>query len=151
MQSQMKTLGYISTMQSYSKVVAEGMERVCSAFDQIVLPLGFERERGRKWIRKTEGFEELIFVSRSGSTYGAPHSASISLQLAAASVRLTDGHRTDLSKHVTEKMRRATGFCYHHRFNAEKSSTYDRCVEELQLFVQEVVTPWLAAQREPAS
>src|SRR5689334_6861778 len=124
-------------MESYSKVVAEGMKRVCSAFTKIVQPSGFKRGNDRKWVRQLNGTEETIFVSRSGGTYGAPYSPSISLQLALSSTRANDGKSAHLSHYTTEKIRRSTGYCYHHRFNAETGSTYDRCLQELGLFVAE--------------
>lgn len=134
-------------MESYSKVVAEGMKRACSAFTQIVQPLSFKRGNGRKWVRQIDGFEETVFILRSGATYGAPASPSISLQLALSSSRLSDGKRAYLSHHFTTKIRRFTGYCYHHRFNAETGSTYDRCLQELGLFIVEVAEPWFEQRR----
>jgi hypothetical protein len=60
--------------------------------------------------------------------------------------RIADGAREYLSHHETGKLRRTTGYCYHHRFNAETSSTYDRCLEELRLFWEDVAQPWFALQ-----
>lgn len=134
-------------MGTYSKVVAEGMKRVCSAFTKMLQPLAFKRGSGRKWTRQLEGFEETIFVSRSGATYGAPYSASISLQIDLISIRVSDRARADLHHHTIQLTRRPTGYCYHHRFNAETGSTYDRCLEELGLFIAEVAEPWFAEQR----
>ena len=134
-------------MDSYWKVVAEGMKRVCSAFTNIAKPSGFKRGIGRKWVRQFDGFEETMFLSRSGATYGAPATPSISLQIALSSTRTSDQQRVDLSHHATQKIRRATGYCYHHRFNAETSSTYDRCLEELGLFLEEVAEPWFEERR----
>jgi len=138
-------------MESRSKVVAEGMKRVCSAFTKIVQPLGFKRGNGRKWTRQFNGFEETVFVSRSGATYGAPFSASISLQLDLSSIRVSDKMSTHLSHHTTQLMRRPTGYCYHHRFNAETGSTYERCLQELGFFVAEVAEPWFAELRAGAN
>jgi hypothetical protein len=134
-------------MDSYSKVVAEGMKRVCSAFTNIARPFGFKRGNGRKWVRQYDGVEETIFLSRSGATYGAPISPSISLQLDLSSVRTGDRQRAYLSHHATQMIRRPTGSCYHHRFNAETNSTYDRCLLELGFFVEEVAEPWFKERR----
>ena len=134
-------------MKSYSKVVAEGMKRVCSAFTKIVQPFGFKRGNGRKWVRQLDDVEETIFVSRSGATYGAPFSPSISLQLALSSIRASNKERADLSHHTTEMIRRPTGHGYHHRFNAETDSTYDRCLQELGVFIEEVAEPWFEERR----
>ncbi|MCW3846422.1 hypothetical protein OF829_04165 [Sphingomonas sp. LB-2] len=134
-------------MESYSKIVAEGMKRACSAFTKIVQPVGFKRGAGRKWVRQIDGLEETIHVSRSGATYGAPYSPSISLQLDLSSTRVSDNKRAYLSRHTTTMIRRPTGYCYHHRFNAETGSTYDRCLQELGLFFEEVAEPWFDERR----
>lgn len=134
-------------MGEHSKIVAEGMKRVCSAMTQIVRPIGFTRGNGRKWERDLDGFKETLWLSRSGATYGAPNSPSIDLLIDLASVRASDGKRADLGRQTTKLIRRNTGYCYHHRFNAETNSTYDRCVEELGLFIVEVAEPWFEQQR----
>jgi len=139
---------YTRLMKSYSTVVADGMKRVCSAFTKIVQPLGFKRGNGRKWVRHIEGFEETIVVSRSGATYGAPYSPSISLQLDLLSTRESDKDRAHLSHHTVQLTRRPTGYCYHHRFNAETGSTYDRCLQELDFFIVEVAEPWFEERRD---
>jgi len=43
---------------------------------------------------------------------------------------------------ISDKARRSTGYAYHHRFNAETGSTYDRCVQELAFYIEEVAEPW---------
>ncbi len=134
-------------MGKYSAIVSEGMKRVCSDFTGVVKPLGFKRGQGRKWLRHHGEIEELIYLSRSGATYGAPASASISLQIDLSSRRGIDGPRHYLDHHATVLLRRSTGYCYHHRFNAETGSTYDRCIAELGLFLSEVAEPWFAQQR----
>jgi hypothetical protein len=140
-----------SPMKNYSNFVADGMKQVCSAFTTYVQPLGFKRGSGRKWLRKIDGFDELIAISRSGATYGAPYSASISLQLDLLSTRIVDGDRVHLSHHDTGMIRRQTGYCYHHRFNAETGSTYERCLQELDLFIEEVAEPWFIERRRVSS
>lgn len=134
-------------MGTYSKVVSEGMKRVCSAFTTIVQPLTFKRGTGRKWTRHIDGFEESIYASRSGDTYGARHSPSISLNIALVSIRVSDKKRATLDRYAAQLLRRHTGYCYHHRFNAETGSTFDRCLDELALFIAEVAEPWFAEQR----
>lgn len=47
---------------------------------------------------------------------------------------------------ISDKARRATGYAYHHRFNAETGSTYDRCLQELSLYIEEVAEPWFEEQ-----
>jgi hypothetical protein len=134
-------------MGEYSQVVADGMKRASSDFTKIVQPLGFSRGPRRFWVRQSGDAEEAIYISRSGATYGAPHSPSITLQLDLSSRRGIHGPRHSLSHHETKKLRRVTGYCYHHRFNALSGSTYDRCIEELALFMSEVAEPWFAEHR----
>lgn len=134
-------------MGEHSAIVADGMKRVCSAFTEMVQPLGFKRGNGRSWVRENENIEERIYISRSGSSYGAPASPSIDLQLSLSSRRGLEAARHTLSHHETEKIRRPTGYCYHHRFNAKTGSTYELCLDELGLFLGEVAEPWFAEQR----
>lgn len=134
-------------MAEFSEVVAAGMKRVCNDFSEIVRPLGFKKGKNRSWVRQIGQAEETIYVSRSGATYGPPYSASINLQVALASRLGIDGQRQYLDHHTTGRIRRSTGYCYHHRFNAATNSTYDRCVEELGLFMTEVAEPWFAELR----
>jgi hypothetical protein len=49
----------------------------------------------------------------------------------------------------SDHVRQQNGYAYHHRFNAETWSTYDRCLDELMLFMSEVAEPWFAEWREP--
>ena len=49
----------------------------------------------------------------------------------------------------SDPVRRQNGYAYHHRFNAETWSTYDRCLDELALFVKEVAEPWFAQWGQP--
>ena len=123
------------------------MKRVCTAFTKIVQPLGFKRGNGRTWVRQHGEIEEKIYISRSGSSYGAPRTPSIDLQLGLASRRGIEGPHRYLDHYTTGKLRRPTGYGYHHRFNSETGSTYKRCLEELDLFMSEVAEPWFAEQR----
>jgi hypothetical protein len=134
-------------MGEHSKVVSEGMKRVCSAFTLIVQPLGFKRGNGRKWVRLFDGFEETIYLSRSGATYGAPYSPSISIQLDLISVCAANQARSYLDHHTINMMKRSNGYGYHHRFNAKTGSTYDRCLQDLGLFLAEAADPWFESQR----
>ena len=43
---------------------------------------------------------------------------------------------------LSDKARRANGYAYHHRFNAVTGSTYDRCLQDLGLYIDEVAEPW---------
>ena len=88
-------------MGEHSKVVSDGMKLVCSAFSSILNPIGFVRGSGRKWLREMDGFSETVWLSRSGATYGAPYSPSISLLIDLTAVRQCDGVRFWLGHHET--------------------------------------------------
>ena len=134
-------------MGEYSQIVIEGMKRACSDFTKIVQPFGFKRGKRRTWTRQSDGADETIYLSICGATYGAPYSPSISLKLSLSSRRGVDGVHHYLGDHETRKLRRSTGYCYHHRFNAQSGSTYERCMEELDLFMHEVADPWFVEHR----
>ena len=137
-------------MGEHSAVVAEGMKRVCSAFTKIAKPFGFRRGNGRVWSRRNGSREEVIRLFRHGSTYGAPVTPSIDLRVILFVDEDAEGAETTRKQLWSDKLRRPTGYCYHHRFNAQTGSTYDRCLEELELFLYEVAEPWFAEQRDAA-
>lgn len=129
-------------MDSYSKVVSEGMKRVSNDLHALLKCRGFKRASSRTWHCESGGFIKTVHLQRSGSSYGAPRNASVGLRLtlslrAKANVTSDPG---DLI--ISDSARRANGYAYHHRFNAATGSTYDRCVQELELYVAEVAEPW---------
>jgi hypothetical protein len=136
-------------MSRFSPVVAEGMKRVCADFSGIVCQSGFHKTKNRTWVRINDICAECIYFHRLGSTYGAPATARVDIRV-MLSIRVLNapvaGGAIGIS---SDKARRATGYAYHHRFNAETGSTYDRCVEELGLYLAEVAEPWFAEWRDP--
>ena len=127
-----------------SVTVAAGMKRICADFTKRVAPFGFVKSGARVWRRERGRPCDTIYFHRSGSTYGAPRTASVDIRV-ELSVRSLDGLalKSDSVVHSTTA-RRFTGYAYHHRFNAETWSTYDRCLDELTLFVTEFAEPWFA-------
>lgn len=128
-------------MKSYSKVVAAGMKRVTNDLSTILQGRGFKRVKGgRTWLRSTGAFVQTVHLQRSGSSYGAPINASVDLRLMLSVRRENEEPQRDMI--ISDKARRPTGYAYHHRFNAETGSTYDRCVQELAFYIEEVAEPW---------
>jgi hypothetical protein len=140
-------------MESYSKVVAEGMKRVTDDLSQMLDRRGFVRTKsGRSWQRANGRTTETVHLQRRGSSYGAPRNASVDLRLTLGVRDVTEA--TDEPEGadviISDHARRANGYAYHHRFNAATGATYDRCREELDLYLIEVAEPWFA-ERERAS
>jgi len=133
----------------FSQIVTEGMKRVCADFSEVVSQTGFRKTKNRTWVRISDTTAECIYFHRLGSTYGAPGNARIDIRV-MLSVRVLNapiaGGAIGI---ISDPARRTTGNAYHHRFNAETGSTYDRCLEELGLYMCEVAEPWFAEWRDP--
>lgn len=127
-----------------SVLVSEGMKRICADFSKEVLRFGFKKTAARVWSRDIGSVRETIYFHRTGSSYGAPRTPSVDIRV-ELSVRGVDGTSicTDNVIH-SSSVRRSNGYAYHHRFNAKTWSTYDRCLEELVLFMSEFAEPWFA-------
>lgn len=137
-------------MESYSKVVAEGMKRVTNDLSIILQRRGFVRAKSsRSWQRDNDRSTESVHLQRRGSSYGAPRNASVDLRLTLGVRAMTSAAPAPAANDmaISDQARRPTGYAYHHRFNAATGSTYDRCVEELELYVTEIAEPWFAERR----
>ena len=135
---------------NYSAVVAAAMTRVVGDFSMMLAPAGYEKVGARRWARITPGGIAEIAIERAGSSYGAPYSASVTLRV-WISVSEADAPKKKSASLRCEMVRRPDGSAYHHRFNAETFSTYDRCLEELGLFVSEFAEPWFRAHLPSAA
>lgn len=133
----------------FSQLVTDGMKRVCADFSQIVSPSGFLKTKNRTWVRVHEYAADCIYFYRLGSSYGASRTARIDIRVMLSIRVLNAPVSGGAIGIISDKARRTTGFCYHHRFNAETGSTYERCVEELGFYVTEVAEPWFANWRDP--
>lgn len=131
-----------------SAVVKQGMERVCGDFDVRLKALGFKRTRakGREWRRQTDDRIERILVQRSGSSYGAPYNASVSLSVRFSAHPVDATPPLPLDGPDSDRLRDARGYACHLRFNAWSWSTYDRCVEDLSRVLDEHGLPWFRRQ-----
>ena len=139
----------VQEMSRFSQIITEGMKRVCSDFSEIVCPLGFHKTKNRTWVRINDTCAECIYFHRLGSTYGAPATARIDIRVMLGIRVLNAPVARGAIGIDSDRARRATGYAYHHRFNAETGSTYDRCVEELGLYMSEVAEPWFTEWRNP--
>jgi hypothetical protein len=136
-------------LQSNSAVVAEGMKRVCKDFSDRIASFGFRQTGRRLWTRVNEWSIESIHFHRGGSSYGAPINASVSIRVMLGVHILNDPAPGRSISFDSDHVRRQNGYAYHHRFNAETWSTYERCLDELVLFMSEFAEPWFAEWKEP--
>jgi hypothetical protein len=125
------------------------MKRVCDDFSGRIASFGFSQTGRRLWTRVNRWSIESIHFHRRGSTYGTPINASVSIRVMLGVRVLNDPTPGGGIGVYSDHVRRSNGYAYHHRFNAETWSTYDRCVDELVLFVVEFAEPWFAEWREP--
>jgi hypothetical protein len=126
---------------SFTSIVRTGLERACRDFTARVKPLGFSRTLKMFWTRRHPLTVDFIHFHRSGSTYGAPRTASVDIRVlnddfVAAAL---NGPHSDAGTLRAGQ--------YHLRFNAETGSTYDRCVDDLARFVIEQGEPWFQRWR----
>jgi hypothetical protein len=131
-------------MDSHTIIVAKGMDRICDDFSLRVVDHGFKRTKKRLWSRQRGEAVETIYLQRRGSSYGSPRTPSVDLRV-MLSFNTPDGGRLGgVPDLLSDHARRPNGYAYHHRFNAETGSTYERCLEELLLFISEIAEPWFS-------
>ena len=141
-------------MNGWSEIVAEGMKRVTEQLSIMLKPKGFVRiNSSRGWQRLNGRMVETVHLQRRGGSYGPPRTASVDLRLTLGIREMpcagddAEGRETIISDNI----RRPDGHTYHHRFNAATGSTYERCLEELELYLLEFAEPWFAERRETSS
>jgi hypothetical protein len=125
------------------------MSRLCADFDSRITPLGFKKTGRRLWTLLNEWSIESIHLHRMGSSYGAPHNASVDIRIELRVRVLNDPDPSGSIGIHSDAIRRQNGYAYHHRFNAQTWSTYERCVDELALFISEFAVPWFEKWRSP--
>ena len=129
---------------STSAVVKAGMDRVSSDFTKLVATLGFLRTtaRSRTWVRRGKTLARVIYLHRSGSTYGAPRNHAVDIRV-QFSIQNIDGSPAGTRHQLTsQELRNSRGYAYHLRFNALTWSTYDRCLDDLVRVTREHGFPW---------
>lgn len=138
-------------MKGCSEIVAEGMKRVTDQLSIMLDRKGFVRmQRARGWQRANGRMIETVHLQRRGSSYGAPRAASVDLRLTLGIREISDASDEVERREaiISDRARRPDGHAYHHRFNAATCSTYERCLQELELYLVEFAEPWFAERRE---
>jgi hypothetical protein len=127
------------------QIVREGLEKACKEFTARVKPLGFTRTKKMIWTRQRDLTVDFITFSRSGSSYGAPRNASVTIVVGLGIRVLNDNFDAlasngptsdDMSKNKIRAGR------YHLRFNARSGDTFSRCVDDHERFVIEQGEPY---------
>jgi hypothetical protein len=125
-----------------TKIVRKRLEEVCKDFSVCVKSLGFLRTKKMLWTRRRPLTVDFIHFYRSGSSYGAPISVTVDIDVSfgirvlndTSHIAILSGPRNDPT--LTRKGR------YHHRFSARSGHMCDRCVHDLVRFVEEEGEPW---------
>lgn len=137
---------------SKTQIVRAAMERISRDFTQDLAGLGFARTRSKFWTRRFEHHLDFIHLFRSGSSYGAPYNASVSLRVHLGIAVLDDDRdATMLNGPNSGDLNLFSADRFHLRFNASSGSTYERCREDLLRFVVQRAEPWFVAWRSPQS
>ena len=130
------------TDKPFTKTVRVGLEKACREFSSRVQPLGFHRMLKMFWTRRHPLTVDFIHFHRSGSTYGAPRTPSVTIQVHFGIRVLNDDFVAAAQNGPSSDSDTFRASRYHLRFNAETGSTYDRCVDDLARFVSERGEPW---------
>lgn len=137
---------------SKTPIVRAGMERISRDFSEGLAGLGYARTRSKFWTRRYEHHLEFIHLFRSGSSYGAPYNASISLRVHLGIAVLDDEREpTWLNGPNSSDLALFHADRFHLRFNAASGSTYERCLEDLLRFATTRAEPWFSTWREPTA
>lgn len=134
----------------FTKVVANGTERVCSDFSELIAVHGFKRTKKKVWTRRNEHTIEIISFFRKGSTY-INISYEVGLRVLTGIHVLNDSLSSSPRNGPCSDDAEVWSKRYHHRFNALSGSTYDRCLIDLMRFVNEVGMPWFVTYRQPTN
>ncbi len=132
-----------------TQVVRAGVERACRDFSQRIESLGFARTKKMLWTRRHLHTADVIHFHRSGSSYGRPLNYSVDIHVQFSIRVLNDTFEALAANGPSSDPGRLRMGRYHHRFNAQTGSTFDRCVGDLSRFVVEQGEPWYVRFREP--
>lgn len=136
----------------YSSLIADGMKRICSDLHQHLAERHFKKKGRRKWVRQRGDCLEQVYLFRLGSTYGASTNYSVDIIIEAWVSNTNAPDKRQRYFYNNASVRKPDGYCYHHRFNAKTWSTYDRCLDEIVLYIEKELEPWFldsAASDQP--
>ena len=107
---------------------------------------GFVKTKKWQWVRVKEGTADFVHVHRSGSSYGGPINYSVSFRVHCGNRLLSDTFETLELNDPNSDLPQFRENRYHLRFNAKSGSAYERCIDDIERFVQEAGEPWFKVQ-----
>jgi len=75
-----------------SKIVRKGVDKAYDEFTNKIIELGFSRNKKTTWVRLNKNTADVILLSRSGASYGAPYNASVTININLLIRVLNDSH-----------------------------------------------------------
>ena len=141
------TFKRINMASELSQIVRKGVDKAYEEFSTRVEKLGYIRNKKTLWVRPGQNTADVITLSRSGASYGAPYNASVTININLLIRVFNDYH--DFLIFNGPECDPSTGreFGFHHRFNAKSGSTFERCIDDLERYVIEQGEPWFKKYR----
>lgn len=132
-----------------SQIVRTAFEDACKCFTDRIRPFGFVRGKTRFWTRPHTLTADFIHFHRSGSSYGAPHSAEVNI-VVYLGIRILNNAKDSLILNGPQSSPdRVRAGRYHLRFNAKSRHMFDRCMDDLIRFITVDGEQWFASFADP--
>ena len=128
------------------KTVKEGIDKATAEFTEKISFLGYVRTKKWFWVRASENSADFIHLHLDGISYGTPISYSVSFRVHCGFRSYEDKFEVLALNGPCSTDAEVRDKKYHHRFNAKSGSTYERCIEDLVKFVEEIGEPWFKKQ-----
>lgn len=128
------------------KVVKEGIDKAAAEFTEKIVSLGFTRTKKWFWVSEGENSADFIHLHLDGISYSTPLSYSVSFRVHCGFRSYEDEFEALALNGPCSTGIEAREKKYHHRFNTKSGSTYERCIDDLVKFVEEVGIPWFKNQ-----
>ena len=130
------------TQNELTKLTRAAFNDMCRDFSGALTDRGFTKTKTRLWVRISHGTIDVISLFREGSSYGAPIGGRLDIRLNSSNRKPGDtteflaliGPQSDVSRTRAGK--------YHLAFNVKSRHMYDRCLADLQRFVDQECEPW---------
>ncbi|MCQ9377670.1 hypothetical protein [Methyloversatilis sp. XJ19-49] len=136
---------------STTTVVRAGLERACVQFSAGISEHRFARTKKMFWTRVNQHTIDFVHFHRSGSSYGAPSSASVAIRVHFGIRVLNDTFPAQALNGPCSDSPTTSAGRYHLRFNASTGSTSERCIEDLHRLFMEIGLPWFERFSDPTA
>lgn len=128
------------------KLIKLAIDKATSEFTERINFLGFERTKKWFWVRASEKSACFIHLHLKGISYGAPINYSVSFRVHAGYREYSDYFEALALNGPCSTDSDVRSKRYHHRFNAKSGSCYERCIDDLVRFVEDVAQLWFTQQ-----